>query len=733
MIPELVVPAGSFDALRAAVNNGADAVYLGGKKFNARVNAKNFYLNELKHAINYAHDQQVNVYVTVNTLVADRELSELIQYLGILDTVEVDAIIIQDLGIMKICREIYPTLKLHASTQATVYNTAGVQFLSNEGVKRVILARELSIDEIRKIKEECNTEVEVFLHGALCFSYSGQCLLSSFIGGRSANRGNCASPCRLPFSIVNRNGSSIKSKGNHVLSMKDLNLSKNIDELVSANIDAVKIEGRMKRPEYVAIVTKIYRTLIDEGLRKPTSLEKRNLEAIFNREFTTNCFYGNNFSEVINCERPGNYGTKIGVVTNYDFNSKIATVNFSEDTFVGDGLEFNTISGPEGFFIKELFLKGEKIKKAPANLSVDIFLPFKPILKSFIRKTHDSIMISKARKTFQVGQQEKKYDHNDSKMSINKTIGQQQLSSLLTHNKNKIRRIPKICAEVETIESLQEALRANVSEVYFGNLTKNPSKDLDQYKEAILMARENKTPISIVLPQIMKDENHSKKTLTNLVEAGATKFLVGDLGVFGLVNEIGQDVYLDSSFNIFNKLTRDLLFNYTPRITLSQELHLNQIARIAGGAPGEIEYIVHGPISLMISKHCPISNIYSQKNKNFCRTNCDKSGYYLKDRKEAIYPFWCDHLSNIHIMHSKEICLIEHIPELKDAGVTVFRIRCQFHRPNNIGNLIKLYGEALSLNIGESDNYSTLASLKKKILDLSDQDLTAGKLYTGVE
>ncbi len=216
MKPELVVPAGDLNSLKAAVCNGADAVYLGGKKFNARIHARNFGIDELQHVIPYAHDQNVKVYVAVNTLIADRELSDIDEYLTHLNRLEADAVILQDLGALKLCRELHSNLRVHASTQSTVFNSTSAKFWENHGASRVILARELSLDEIQKIKNENNIEIEVFVHGALCYSFSGQCLLSSFIGERSANRGRCASPCRLPYNIVTKGKMSIKTDGLHL-------------------------------------------------------------------------------------------------------------------------------------------------------------------------------------------------------------------------------------------------------------------------------------------------------------------------------------------------------------------------------------------------------------------------------------------------------------------------------------------------------------------------------------
>ncbi|MDO9098359.1 MAG: peptidase U32 family protein, partial [Candidatus Methanoperedens sp.] len=218
--PELLAPVGSKEALIAAIDNGADAVYFGGKLFSARQYASNFTKEELEWAIDYAHVRGVKAYVTVNTLIKDSELEEACEYLQFLCNAGADAVIVQDLGVLRLLREQLPELPVHASTQMTIHNVEGVKFLQEMGVKRVVLARELSLEEIIKIKAETNIEIETFIHGALCFSYSGQCLLSSMIGGRSGNRGHCAQPCRKKYGMNGIEG--------YLLSSKDLNMSEHI-------------------------------------------------------------------------------------------------------------------------------------------------------------------------------------------------------------------------------------------------------------------------------------------------------------------------------------------------------------------------------------------------------------------------------------------------------------------------------------------------------------------------
>ncbi len=257
---EILAPAGSYGSFMAAVTAGADAVYAGGPRFGARAFADNFTEEQLLSAIDYAHLHGRKFYLTVNTLLKDAELEELHEYLEPLYRQGLDAVIVQDIGVLSFVREHFPGMDIHASTQMTVTNTEGALFLKEQGAVRVVPARELALEEVYDIVEQTGLEMECFVHGALCYCYSGQCLLSSLIGGRSGNRGQCAQPCRLPYTV---NG-----KKEYTLSLKDICTLELIPELVDAGIDSFKIEGRMKKPEYVALVTAMYRKYTDMYLQK---------------------------------------------------------------------------------------------------------------------------------------------------------------------------------------------------------------------------------------------------------------------------------------------------------------------------------------------------------------------------------------------------------------------------------------------------------------------------------
>lgn len=340
---ELLAPAGSREALVAAVENGADAVYLAGNRFGARAYAENFDEAAMREAIRYAHLRGVAVHITVNTAVDDTELSGLADYLRFLEDAGADAVLVQDLGVARLAREVAPGLPLHASTQMTVHNLAGVQALEDLGFSRVVLSREMSLAEIREICAESNVEIEVFAHGALCVCYSGQCLMSSMIGGRSGNRGRCAQPCRLTYELVDENGQEVTNgaAGKYLLSPRDLKTIDLLPELIGAGVASLKLEGRMKRPEYVAVATAAYRGAIDRVLSDKTDEaavreENRRLAQIFNRDFTTAYLLKNPGKEMMSDRRPNNRGLLVGRVVSYDAEEKRVRVKLTESLAVGD-------------------------------------------------------------------------------------------------------------------------------------------------------------------------------------------------------------------------------------------------------------------------------------------------------------------------------------------------------------------------------------------------------------
>ncbi len=371
--PELLAPAGSKESVYAAVNNGADAVYLGGKNFGARAFADNFTDEDIEEIIDYCHLRGVKVYVTVNTLYKEKEVKDVMNFVGRLYAAGVDAVIVQDLGTAMLVKENYPKLGLHASTQLTANNVEDVKFLKNKGFDKVVLSRELSLDEIRKIKSEVDIEIEVFIHGALCVSYSGQCIMSSMLGGRSGNRGRCAQICRLPFTL--HNGYKKVGAG-HLLSPKDIETLEFLPELIEAGIDSFKIEGRMKNPEYVAGTTGVYRKYIDEYFENKenydvNNTDKKVLTQLFNRGGFTNGYFNIHSGNDMMCpERPKTWGLMAGFVDSYNKKQGKAVIRTREPFVPGDGIEIWTRTEPHvGTNISKPSKAGEYIT---VNINGDI-------------------------------------------------------------------------------------------------------------------------------------------------------------------------------------------------------------------------------------------------------------------------------------------------------------------------------------------------------------------------
>lgn len=379
--PELLSPCGDFECLKAAVQNGADSVYLGTSDFNARARAKNFDDETLKEAIIYAKLRNVKVHVTLNILIKNHEFEDAVKLAIKVYNLGADALIIQDLGLLEYLIKNYPEIPVHASTQMTTHNLASVKQLESMGVQRVVLSRELSINEIKNICDNTNVEIETFIHGALCICYSGQCLFSSIIGGRSGNRGLCAQPCRLPYTLMDE-GNNILDKG-HLLSPRDLNAIKYLPELIRAGVKCFKIEGRLKSPEYVGIITKFYRKYIDIVLDNPDLSNEQVLDIIFKEletknentsmsdlEEVTQVFNRGGFSnghldntpnkEIIFKDKPNNIGFYIGKIEKFNPNKGYITLKASTPLEIGDKIGINS----DTYTVSELMINNKNIKKS---------------------------------------------------------------------------------------------------------------------------------------------------------------------------------------------------------------------------------------------------------------------------------------------------------------------------------------------------------------------------------
>lgn len=447
---EILAPVGSFQSLKAAVLNGANAVYLGGKLFNARHYASNFSNEELLEAVRYAHLRDVKVYVTVNILMDESEIEDALDYVTFLYEIGVDAIIVQDLGFAMLVKDMIPNMPLHASTQMTVNNLEGVKYLEALGFERVVLARETPIEEIKYIKANSNVELEGFIHGALCISYSGQCLMSSLIGGRSGNRGTCAQPCRMEYTVLDEEDKALKNwDSGYYLSTKDLNTLEHIKEIIDGGIVSLKIEGRMKRPEYVATVVKTYRKALDLGSEYITREDKADVKQIFNREFTKGVGLGDFGRSFVSTDRPDNRGVTIGKISNWS--KKGIVLHIYNDLNIGDGLEWQDQKGNmTGYKVDKNYKKGEKVH-----------IPFAPDgqIGGEVRRTLSSRLMEDAQDTFENIDKEH-FIHLDASLNID------QAPILRAYMRD-------IVVEVTGDESVQKANKAPLTkEKVFDQLSK---------------------------------------------------------------------------------------------------------------------------------------------------------------------------------------------------------------------------------------------------------------------
>jgi len=391
--PELLAPVGNIECLHAAVNAGCDAVYLSGKLYGARSYAGNFDNEELVSAIKYCHLYGVKVYVTINTLIYDAEVDGFIKYVDFLHKNGVDAVIIQDIGMFDLLHKLYPNLELHASTQMHIHNLEGTSFMEELGASRVVLARETPIELIKEIKEKTNIELEIFVHGALCISYSGQCLMSSLIGGRSGNRGTCAQCCRQSYSLEEDNRKIYNNK--YLLSTRDLNSLDNIGKLIDIGVDSLKIEGRMKRPEYVFYVISLYRKAIDSYIKynkvNITDKEIINLKKIFNREFTKGFLFNDLNKNIVNSFRPNHLGVEIGKVI--ESNKGYIKVKLNDNLNVQDGIRIID-EYDYGMTIQTLFINNKKVSSANKGDIVPIKFDKKVSINSIVLKTTDKLLMN---------------------------------------------------------------------------------------------------------------------------------------------------------------------------------------------------------------------------------------------------------------------------------------------------------------------------------------------------
>lgn len=743
---ELLAPVGSYEALIASIQNGANAVYLSGSDFGARKFAKNFDREEMVKAIEYAHIRDVKVYVTVNTLLKDAEWDAVTAYIDFLYINDVDAIIVQDMGIANFIRTTYPDLDMHASTQMSAHSVHDVEFLKNYGFKRVVVAREMSIDEIKTIKETIDVELEVFVHGALCVSYSGQCLMSSIIGGRSGNRGRCAQPCRQLYTFGNQK--------NYALSPKDLNGINAVAGLMKIGVDALKIEGRMKGPEYAATVVHAYRGAIDGGG------DAAPLNRIFNRSYTKGFLMKD--ESIIANDAPGNRGEYIGTVHSYDAQNEKLTIVLEKMLNKGDEIQIRRQESSVGARADVFYLQGKRVKKFKIEdlISVDFKYAAKPGEK--IYRTYDVEIMDGAKQSYL---KEFKKTLISGFVSIHE--GQSIYLSLTDNLGNKVDGMSDDVVEKAINVPLDEArVTKQLSklgqtsyelfecEIDLEKGVSVPAKALNDVRrictdqlDALRKNRYNRSSKlqteptiehnKVAVPKIAVSVRNAEQlealeglnietiyysnlddlrtdviprlfriTPEDEIDQMAKKLatydgplLVGNLGqvkVFKdhkLITDYSMNVINSKSIQAFSEMSID-------RITLSYEMAKENVKAINVAEDQAVEMIVYGYVPVMVMAYCPIT----QKNMHCdnCAEAC-KNNQVLRDRFDEDYPMMRTG-NRIEILSTKRLHLLSVLNDFSFGAVDIFRLDFSIETPEEVIEITQAYinkveGEFSSLDL----------------------------------
>ncbi|MBQ9664309.1 MAG: U32 family peptidase [Oscillospiraceae bacterium] len=692
---ELLSPAGSPEAVIAAVQNGADAVYLGLGDFNARRGAHNFTPEEFEKAVRYCRLRNCRVYVTLNTLVNDREMAPAVAAARLASDKGADAILVQDLGLAQAIRRAVPDIPLHASTQMSIHNLAGAEAAAQMGVTRVVLARELSLDEIRFISKHASVETEVFVHGALCFCHSGQCYLSAMIGRRSGNRGMCAQPCRMQYSLGGR-------MDDYPLSLKDNCLADRLQELEEAGVACVKIEGRMKRPEYTAIVTGIYAKLLKEK-RKPTAEEMELLERVFSRQGFTQGY--------LNGDKAGMHGIRTEADDELDDIFADARKAYCDGEVRRVPVHFYT-----------LIEKGERAKAIAFDEDGNRAVAFGPVPERAKRQgVTAGYVVEQMYKTggtpFTVVENQAKTDEGlfmpaaeinalrrtlISELSEKRMTPPARKSELMPPlpENHPVNGEPAAIFQVATEEQLAPEL-AELKPAYLYA----PALLMASGFERVLPFLTNDVKPVAVLPRVIPDDETEEiyRALEKLSQYGVKEALVGNMGHVVLAKQAGMAVRGDFGLNAFNSRTLDVLRAAGfLSATASFELRLSQIRDLR--KPLDTEMIIYGRLPVMVSDQCVIR-------QSAGKCNCQVPAQ-LSDRTGSVFPVVKEYGCRNVIYNAHKLFLADKRSELLSAGLWGMRLMFTTESARECTEVAKAY---LGLN------------------DYQPNMLTRGLYYRGVE
>ena len=672
---ELLAPAGSMEALRAAVCNGADAVYLGADTFNARINARNFSAADLQEAVVYCHVRGVKVHLTLNTLVLDREMPRAAELIRLAASCGVDAFIVQDLGMVSLCRQLAPDVPIHASTQMSIHSLEGVMEAAALGCSRVVLARELPAEEIAHICKRSPVEIEVFVHGALCMCYSGQCYLSSVIGRRSGNRGQCAQPCRLPY------GYGRFESTRYPLSLKDNCLAGELDELRRMGVASIKIEGRMKRPEYVAIVTRAYRTVLNGGKLMPSDLQE--LETAFSRQgFTDGYFRGQPGSDMFGRRQEGEDTADL-------FASARATYEQGEPQRIG--VRFYAmirrgepaqlaVEDPDGNLCRT---RGPVPEQAvyrsltPQDLEQQLKKTGgTPYLCTAVRSSLDPDLMLPASAINAM--------RRDVIAELTAKRGRAAPARLNAYDEppryDGIAGEPQLTIAVRTagqITSRMLSMKPTVLYVPLSELAEHP--DLPQRVSV-------ETQLAAILPRVIWSGELAPvaRQLRTVYEMGVRQVLAGNLGQLHIARAAGFAVRGDFGLNIVNsRAMRYLREQGLDSQLLSFELTLPQIRDISKAVPAEL--LIYGRLPLMLMENCVMKN-----RTGICA--CQTGTVRLVDRVGEEFPIVKDPgtCRNV-LLNGKKLYLLDKKDALRGMGLWALRLQFTTENPGEIDKVLMDY------------------------------------------
>lgn len=755
---ELLAPAGSMEALKAAIHSGCDAVYMGGRLFGARAFAQNFDEEAMAKAVRYAHRYGVKVYITVNTLIKDQEMEECLAYVAGLQDMDVDALIIQDLGLLDAVHQQYPDFELHASTQMHIHNREGLEFLKEMGIQRAVVARETTIEQIQEWSN-IGIDLEVFVHGAMCVSYSGQCLMSSRLFDRSGNRGACAQPCRMAYELLHQNGQKCeitRQKDAYLLSLKDMNTLAHIPQLLEAGITSFKIEGRMKSPEYVAQTVKAYREAIDTCLSKQSYTyhqeQEKELLKVFNRGFSAGHLFHSNHAQLVNTYRPNHMGIPIGTILSST--RQRMRIKLCEDICQGDGIR--VIQEPEdyGCMVNRMYDKhNQLIKQAASGSIVEIeksgfVVSGSSVIRSMDKKLMETVdqqiqhkpkripitmrfemKIGSLAKLWAADEEGHEAQANSScevEKALRSPLDQARIIQQLSKCGDTCFTIPNMYLDtdeqgtmpIKEINALRrEVLNALINQRERRNggrrtatydrkapaVTQERSLSLEVADEEQLQAA---IEAGIQMIYTSRGDLVKKYPMVHRIHERVHPFpyslqkqdAVGEVG--GLLAK--QTVSGEISLNVFNAYTAAFLHAHRVQsLILSSELNKAEVHTLIQEyqhryhQKPNVGVLIYGRLELMITRYCTVSAILKNGQPN-CGL-CRQPGYYvLRDRKGRCFPLLHDEFCNTHILDQQPLDRIDELAFYQQAGVREFRLRFTLEDKQETAAIIRRYQQRLS-------------------------------------